>query len=197
MYEPIDRERLKCYTDRIRELDCLLKRKLSIERKIGLSGVDYSKIKVTTGNGRQLSEQERHALTLEKINRRISEYRAWVIPEHEIIKTQISRVSRWEYRKVLALRYLEGWKWSEITADFFKLEADFEEQKHDKYKRMVMFWNNAAMRELEAISNTPYIPAISQLKINLTPTTGGLEKQGLTIKQNIKSDTPSMTASMG
>ncbi len=175
MYEPITEERLKCYTDRVRELDGLLRRKHSLERKIGLSGVDYSKIKVTTGNGRKLSEQERHAFTLEKINRRISEYRAWIIPEHEIIKTQIGRVSRWEYRKVLVLRYLEGWKWSEITAEFFDLEPDFEEQKHDKYKRMIMYWNNAALKEIEEISNTSYIPAISQLKINLTPSTGGLE----------------------
>lgn len=50
-------------------------------------------------------------------------------PEHKIIKTQIARIKKWNYRKILVYRYLEKWKWSDIISDFFGFEEDFEEEK--------------------------------------------------------------------
>ena len=99
MYEPITIERLDNYTEIVKELDFLLKQKSQIKSKLGLlSGVDYSKIKVTAGNGQKTSEQEHYVMALQKINKKIDEYRAWLVPEHQIIKTQIARIKKWNYR---------------------------------------------------------------------------------------------------
>ena len=96
MYEPITKERLENYSESVRELDSLLKQKEGIKQKIGsLSGIDYSRIKVSSGNGSKISEQEHYVMSLQKINERIDRLRALVIPEHNIIKTQIARVKKW------------------------------------------------------------------------------------------------------
>lgn len=176
-WEAITIERLNNYTEIVKELDFLLKQKQSLIDKIGtLKSVDFSKIKVTSGNGQKLSEQERFAITLEKINKKIDEYKAWLPPEHSIIKAQFSRIKRWEYRKLLVLRYLEKWKWNEIIDEFFSFEADFEEEKELKYKDTVMRWHRQALADLEKISAKPYEPAYpkqmtfeSGLKVKVLP----------------------------
>lgn len=54
MKEIVTLERLQIYTDKVKELDYLLKRKESLAERIGsLHGIDYSRIKVTTGNGQK------------------------------------------------------------------------------------------------------------------------------------------------
>lgn len=167
MYEPITKERLESYSESVRELDSLLKQKEGIKQKIGsLSGIDYSRIKVSSGNGSKISEQEHYVMSLQKINERIDRLRALVIPEHNIIKTQIARVKKWNYRKVLILRYLEKWKWSEIIEEFFGFEPDYEDEQYGKYKDTVMYWNRRALEELEKVSNKPFLP-VKQLPLEL------------------------------
>ncbi len=167
MYEPITKERLENYSESVRELDSLLKQKEGIKQKIGsLSGIDYSRIKVSSGNGSKISEQEHYVMSLQKINERIDRLRALVIPEHNIIKTQIARVKKWNYRKVLILRYLEKWKWSEIIEEFFGFEPDYEDEQYGKYKDTVMYWNRRALEELEKVSNKPFLP-VKQLPLEL------------------------------
>lgn len=158
MYEPITIKRLNDYTEIVKELDFLLRQKEQIKSKLGiLSGVDYSKIKVTAGNRQKTSEQEHYAMALQKVNKKIDEYKAWLVPEHSIIKTQIARVKKWNYRKILVLRYLEKWKWSEIIQDFFEFEDDYETEKDTKYKDIVMYWHRRALEELEKVSAKPYV----------------------------------------
>lgn len=166
MYEPITLERLDNYTEIVKELDHLLRQKENLKSKImSLQSLDYSKIKVTSGNGSKTSTQEHYAISLEKINKKIDQYRAWLPPEHEIIKTQIARIKKWNYRKVLVLRYLEKWKWSEITAEFFEFEPDFEDEKDLKYKDTIMRWNRQALAELEKVSAKPYVKREKQLHL--------------------------------
>lgn len=166
MYEPITLERLDNYTEIVKELDFLLRQKEQIKEKIGLlRSIDYSKIKVTTGNGEKMSEQEHYAMSLQKINKKIDEYKAWLLPEHEIIKTQISRVRKWNYRKILVYRYLEKWKWREIIQEFFEFENDFKEEKDNKYKDQIMYWHRQALSELKKVSNKPYVKITKQLAL--------------------------------
>lgn len=166
MYELITLERLDNYTEIVKELDHLLRQKENLKSKImSLQSIDYSKIKVTSGNGSKTSTQEHYAILMEKINKKIDQYRAWLPPEHEIIKTQIARVKKWNYRKVLVLRYLEKWKWSEITAEFFEFEPDFEDEKDLKYKDTIMRWNRQALAELEKVSAKPYVKLEKQLHL--------------------------------
>ena len=166
MFEPITIPRLNEYTDKVKELDKLLEKKKKIlERAAGTHGVDYSKIKVTAGNGNKTSEQERCVMALQKVNAEIEflKHKCFgvygLLEEHAVIKTQIARIRKWNYRKVLVYRYLEKWKWSEIIQDFFEFEEDYDTEKDGKYKDIVMYWHRRALEELEKVSNKPYLPA--------------------------------------
>lgn len=165
MYEPITIERLDNYAEIVKEYDYLLHQKNNLIKKLGLKGVDYSKIKVTSGNGAKISEQEHYVMSLQKINAKIADYESWLKPEKEIIKTQIARIKKWHFRKILVLRYIEKWKWSEIIDEFFGFEDDFEEEKNLRYKDKIFDWNKAALAELEKISAKPYVKASKQLTL--------------------------------
>lgn len=156
-YEPITIQRLDDFGAVFREYESLKDQKYKLEKQLGLSGVDYSKMKVTKGNGQNFSEQERFAIALQKINAKLLEYEQWLNPEKEIIVSQISRIKRQEYRKILVLRYIEKWKWSEIIQECFWFEADYEIEKQSKYKDKVLYWNRQALKELETISQKPYV----------------------------------------
>ena len=166
MYEPITIERLDNYSEIEKEYNYLLNQKLNIIKKINtLHGIDYSKIKVTSGNGSKISEQEHYVMMLQKINKKLADYESWLKPEKEIINIQIARVKKWNYRKILVLRYIEKWKWSEIIDEFFCFEADFEEEKNNKYKDKILYWNRQALSELEKVSTKPYVKASKQLTL--------------------------------
>lgn len=168
LYEPITIKRLEDYSEIVKELDFLLRQKEHLKSKLGLlSGIDYSRIKVTSGNNARTSEQEHYVLALQKINKKIDEYKAWLLPEHQIIKTQIARIKKWNYRKILVYRYLEKWKWAEIVQDFFEFEDDYKEEKDTKYKEKVMYWHRQALAELEKVSSKPYIKQDRQLPLNM------------------------------
>lgn len=142
-------ERLNEYTETVTELDFLLKKKEFLKERIAaLKSPDYTKSKVTCGKKQDISEQERYVITLEKINKKINDYKYKVLPEHEAIKTAISKIKKWQYRKVLVYRYLEKWKWSQIIAEFFEFEDDFDEEKNFKYKEKIMYWHRKALKEL-------------------------------------------------
>lgn len=163
MYEPITIERLDNYAEIVKEYDYLLHQKNNLIKKLGLKGVDYSKIKVTSGNGAKISEQEHYVMSLQKINAKIADYESWLKPEKEIIKSQIARIKKWHFRKILVLRYIEKWKWSEIIDEFFGFEDDFEDEKNLKYKDKIFDWNRRALAELEKVSAMPYTPSTKQL----------------------------------
>lgn len=165
-YEPITIQRLDDFGAVMREYNDLKNQKYKLEKRLGLSGIDYSKIKVTSGNGQKLSEQERFTIALQKINAKMLEYEQWLKPEKEIIIQQIARIKRQEYRKILVLRYIEKWKWSEIIQECFWFEADYEEQKQDKYKVKILYWNRQALKELEEVSKKPFVK-VEQLVMSL------------------------------
>ena len=165
MYEPITIERLDNYAEIVKEYDYLLHQKNNLIKKLGLKAVDYSKIKVTSGNGAKISEQEHYVMSLQKINAKIADYESWLKPEKEIIKTQIARIKKWHFRKILVLRYIEKWKWSEIIDEFFGFEDDFEDEKNLKYKDKIFDWNRRALAELEKVSAMPYVKASKQLTL--------------------------------
>lgn len=156
-YEPITIQRLDDFGAILREYESLKDQKYKLEKQLGLSGVDYSKLKVTNGNGQKYSAQERFTIALQKINAKMLEYEQWLKPEKEIIISQISRIKRQEYRKILVLRYIEKWKWAEIIQECFWFESDYETEKQNKYKDKVLYWNRQALKELEQISQKPYI----------------------------------------
>lgn len=167
MYEEITIERLHNFSELKKEYERLLRFRANLTQKIGtIHGIDYSKDRVQTGNGHKASEQEHFAESLERINFKIREVEAVLFPEKEIIKTQIARVPKRDYRKLLIFRYIEGWKWSEIVQEFFEFETDYEDEKLTKYRDTVMYWNRRALAELEKVSAKPYVKVEKQLTLN-------------------------------
>lgn len=145
----ISTKRLLDYTEIVKELDFLLNKKERIKERISLlKSPNYADTKVTTGGKKNISEEENYVIKLEKINKKIDEYKAWLLPEHNRIKQEIGMIKKWQYRKLLVYRYLEKWKWSEIIQEFFEFEDDFDEQKDFKYKEKMMYWHRQALKEL-------------------------------------------------
>lgn len=164
MYEKITTERLTAYQDMVREYDFLLDQKKKIIKKTNtLQAIDYSKDRVQSGNGQKTTQPEMYAIKLEKVNQRIAELEPKVRAEHEEIKTQISRIKKWNFRKVLVLRYLEKWKWNEIIQEFFWQEEDYDEEKDFKYKDKILFWHRQALEQLQKVSDKPFVKIEKQL----------------------------------
>lgn len=169
MHEPITRERLDRYLDSCKTLAYYEQKKRNLERKLGLSGVDYSKIKVTTGNGNKMSEQERHVLILERINKEITALRAEVKPEHDIIVAQIRRVNSSRSRTIITLKYIERRTTQELVEWFFcedplwnpdnNLTEFKKTPEYENYRRQYLLWQQKAIEDLEQVSGAPFAPA--------------------------------------
>ncbi len=140
---------LNDYTEDVRELDFLLRKKEFIKEKISaLKSPDYGKSRVTSGNGTRTSEQEHYVIALEKINNKIEQCKMRILPEHEFIKKSIAAVKKWQYRRLLVYRYLEKWKWAQIIEEFFEFEEDYDEEKNFKYKEKILYWHRQALKAL-------------------------------------------------
>ena len=167
VYEPITLQRMSDFVEIQKEYQELLDRKKKMTARLSsLPAVDYTRVHVANGSSKPISAQERYVLALERLNAEIRKYEGWLPLEKEIIKNQIARISKPRYRQVLILRYLERWKWSEIIEECFWFEPDFEEEKHNKYKDIVMYWNRRGLEELEKVSNKPYVPISRQLVLD-------------------------------
>jgi len=162
-YEKINKDRLDRYLDAVRALDEALRKKHLIEARIGSKGIDYSKTKVMSGNAKKTTEPEKYAIDLERVNKEIDELRAFTIPEHKMLVTQISRLKKHVWRKVITYRYIEAEKISDIVQREFYYEPDFEDEKNGKYKKRVERWLSDAIDELEQISDEPFIKKERQL----------------------------------
>lgn len=163
----IDREWLEWYGESCRILEIYKTEKTALIKRINtLKSVDYSKDRVTNGASQHVSEEERFTLRLEKINGLIAECEKILLPAKERLKQQISRIKRAEYRKILILRYVERWKWSDIIQECFWYEEDFDKSDYTKYKDKVLYWNRASLKALEDLSDKPFIPA-NQLHIGV------------------------------
>lgn len=176
IYEPITPERLRGFRLKTRELNRLIEQKASLIEKIRiLKSIDYSKVKVTLGNKRKISEQERYVSVLETINKEIDYYKYKVfkteigkeyglIEEAEVIKTQLERIPEEHYKKLIIRRYLQSEKFSAITFFFFCGEKDYEEN-YQHYLEKTMDWHKSALEKLEKVSNKPYVKTSKQLVI--------------------------------
>lgn len=153
-------ESWRLYEDYKRQRDTLVK------RINALKAVNYTSEKVTNGASSHISEQERFAMKLEKINTTIKECESILFPAKERLKKQISRIKRAEYRKILILRYVERWKWSDIIEECFWYETNFD-KTDPKWKDKIMQQNRAALSQLEKLADKPYIPTEEQLTLEV------------------------------
>lgn len=151
--ETLSVERLKHYAAKLKEYNYLTNKKQKITERLGtIHGIDYSRPRVTNGNSNYTSEEEHYIEALEHINSELAQIEKFIKPECKFIKDKIDQVNRWEYRKIIVLRYIDQLKWSEIIREFFEFEEDFEEEKEIKYKDKIFYWNRQAVAQLEKIA---------------------------------------------
>lgn len=164
-YTTITKERLNTYLDKVQELSFLIQRKHNIETKSGLKGLNLSKIKVTNGSLKPFSTPEKHTIELEHVNNDIKKVRAFLDTEHQELITQIGRLKRWYWRRVIVYKYIEAWKISEIISYFFADEEDYEIEKEGKYRKKVERWLDEAVENLQKVTQKPFIKQTKQLII--------------------------------
>ena len=161
----IDRDWLEWFGTSWRVYEDYKRQREILSKKINsLKSVNYDSDKVSNGASSHLSEQERYAMKLERINSLIKECEEILFPAKERLKKQISRIKRADYRKILILRYVEHWKWSDIIEECFWYESNFE-KTDPKWKDKIMQQNRAALFQLEKLSDKPYVPTEQQLHI--------------------------------
>lgn len=172
-YEPITRERLEAYYKNLRYYVGLIYRKFNYQKKLhGINSVDFSKERLTGGNRQRLSPQEHYVLRLEKINKKIKDLRAELIPERDIIQTQLNRLTDPLYKEILIERYMKRKRWTDIMAFYYDDQPDFEEEEgedlkqHGKYWDKIMNYHAQAVKQIEKISEIPYV-SVKQLKIGV------------------------------
>jgi hypothetical protein len=154
LYEKIDRGYLNRHLHRVQLLDNLRSLKYQILNSCGLKAYDYSKIKVTAGNGHRMTDQEKAAIRVEKIDKEIKELEVIVKPEQIELNKQIERVDSLsnDYRHAAILRqlYIDGDSIKDVILNFY--ETDSKEAR-----KSIAGLRKTAEKLLAKISTTPFI----------------------------------------
>ena len=162
----IDREWLDWFGRSWRIYSKYKKLKTQLANKINsLKSIDYSKDRVTNGASNHISEQERYALKLEKVNKLIKEAESVLLPAKERLIKQIKRIKNANHRAVLILYYVEHRKLTDIVEYIFDVQLDYEEKKDTTYLDLVKRWKREAIEKLESL-NTAFVP-VKQLQIGV------------------------------
>jgi hypothetical protein len=154
LYEKIDRGYLNRHLHRVQLLDNLGSLKYQILNSCGLKAYDYSKIKVTAGNGHRVTDQEKAAIRVEKIDKEVKELEVIVKPEQIELNKQIERVDSLsnDYRHAAILRqlYIDGDSIKDVILNFY--ETDSKEAR-----KSIAGLRKTAEKLLAKISTTPFI----------------------------------------
>ena len=163
----IDREWLEWFGQSWRILGKYKRLRTQLINKINsLKSIDYSKDKVMNGASQHISEQERFAMKLEKINRLIAEAETILLPAKARLITQIRRIKNSNHRAVLILYFVERRKLTDIVEYLFDVQLDYEEKKDTTYLDCVKRWKREAIEKLEELNNKAYVP-VKQLQIGV------------------------------
>lgn len=123
LYEKIDRGYLNRHLHRVQLLDNLRSLKYQILNSCGLKAYDYSKIKVTTGNGHRMTDQEKAVIRVEKIDKQIKELELIVKPEQLALSEQIERVDSisndYRHASILKQLYIDGDSLKDVILNFY------------------------------------------------------------------------------
>lgn len=158
MPEQITKERLKSFYE-----SCIYAQKLELQledfRKQynALQAVDLTHTKVINGDAKPHSPQEKYLQTIENKSRKLSVVKSKIDSERIIILQQIQRLKKPEYRDILTERYIQLKGWKQISFEYFGNEKDYWTYRESRYHFIVMTWHKRAVKELEAISKTPFV----------------------------------------
>lgn len=168
MIEPITRERLNRYIDSCKTLAYYVQKRKNLMAKLGISGIDYSKTKVTSGNARKPSEEERYVQILERVNKEINTLRAEIRPEHDIIVAQIRRLPTSKSRTIITLKYIEGRSTQDMVEYYFcddplwnpdgNMQEFKKSSEYENFRRQYLLWQQKAIEDMEKISGVVFKP---------------------------------------
>ena len=154
LYKIIRKERLNQFRNKICQLKFLQRKKNEIINTFGLKGVDYSRTKVTAGNRRRLTEQERAVLSVEKYDLKIKELAAEIEPERQELQAQINRVdeqsTNWRHAESLRSYYLEGLSKKDTAIDIYGSD---DKKDVDNVSDLL----KTAIELLAEVSSTPFV----------------------------------------
>lgn len=162
LYKIIRKERLNKYRNKVCQLNFLRRKKFEILNSFGLKAYDYSKIKVTPGNGRKLTDQEKAVLSVERFDRKIRELEAEIKPEMDELEKQIDRVDgrsdNWRHAEALRSFYLFGNSKQEAAS---RVYGENTKQDVKNFNELL----KVALEFLEKVSSTPFVE-VQQLVID-------------------------------
>ena len=154
LYKIVRKERLNRYRNKVCQLNFLKRKKFELLDSFGLKAYDYSKIKVTSGNGRKLTDQEKAVMSIENFDRKIRQLEAEIQPEMDELEKQIERVDgksdNWRHAEALRSFYLFGESKLE-TAE--KIYGESTKQDVKNLNELL----KVALEYLEKVSSTPFV----------------------------------------
>ncbi len=163
MPEQITKERLKSFYD-----SCIYAQKLEQQLEEfkkqynTLQAVDLTHTKVINGDAKPHSPQENYLQVIEHKSNKLKTVQKKINAEKYIIQQQINRLNKPEYRDILLERYILLKDWKNICFEYFGNEKDYWTYRDSKYHFTVMTWHKRAVKELEKISQIPFIPDEAQ-----------------------------------
>ena len=169
------KERLSAYRQCLFDLDRFYEQKDVLIKRVGnLQSSRMQTDKVTSGNRKHLSEEERYVLYLEKINKQIAEYETALEDGKKDMNLHIDRLPRFEWREIIRQYYFWRCEWWQVTEHLFISDPHLyvegakkgtQESINPNYLRVVFQWRNRALDELEKLYNIPHIPTVRQLTL--------------------------------
>lgn len=160
LYQVLNKERLEEYRYIVGWLQELYTIRRELLKTMGLKSVDLSKTRVTSGS-KPLSEEERNAIKLEKINKEIKENELKRDVLFDEFETQIKRLKNPKYRFFLREYYVDNTPRKDVINMIFGEGSHLNAAAVKKFDRL----QTAALNELQKVSKTPFIEVTQQLKI--------------------------------
>ncbi|MBR4122997.1 MAG: hypothetical protein IKY45_03825 [Clostridia bacterium] len=159
-YQILNKERLEEYRKIVNWLQSLYARRRELLQTMGLKSVDLSRTRVTSGS-KPMSEEERNAIKLEKINREIKENEAKRNVLFDEFETQIKRLPDPKHQFFLREYYVDNTPRKEVIDMIYGEGAHLDAGKIKKFDRL----QTAALNSLQKVSKTPFIEVTQQLTI--------------------------------
>lgn len=109
----------------------LIERQKNIQAKIKSSNPD---------------EQKHYLEKLDKTNKLIESYQAWISKEKDFIQSQFNKLKP-HYCEIMTDYYINGSQWSAILLKNFGSKGDYTE-RYETYRRQLMGWRKFALKQL-------------------------------------------------
>lgn len=170
----IDKLGMKRFNELCKYWQRLLNQKMGIINTLTIHGVSYDGIKVTSGNGKRLTEQERFVIALERIDNELKSVTKELEEYKQVLLDNIKRLTPIS-SKIIQLRYIDQWQTWQVIEDLFigdprwNPNMDLEEFKktpeYDYFRKYYYKLENTAINQLVKVTGQAFVPNQNQLRV--------------------------------